>query len=420
MQAGYRVTVFERYPEPGGLVRVLEVGGEPLECFYHHLFTTDTAYVGLARELGLAGEIEWLPSRMGIWSHGRLWDFGTPQSLLAFRPLPWKDKVRFAISTLALQRRREAGELEHVTAREWLLRHQGEAAWRSIWHPLLVQKFGPMADEVAMVWLWRKIFLRGRSRSRSGMGERLGYMRGSFARLVRHLWRLLEAGGVELRPGDPVRRVETTDSPGLRVVSRSGSRRFRAVLAATSLEEYRDLAGHLLPEEERERLGRLRSTGALCTVLELDRSLTPYYWLNIADPGFPFGGLIEHTNYITRERYGGRHILYISNYLFREDPSFSSPARDLLDRYLPALRAINPAFERSWILDVHHFRAASAQPVVTPGYAALVPATRAPVPGLYLSCMAQIYPEDRGQNYAVAYAERAAATILADLESGSI
>ena len=420
MQAGYRLTVFERYPEPGGLVRVLEIGGEPLECFYHHLFTTDTAYVDLARELGLAGEIEWLPSRMGIWSHGRLWDFGTPQSLLSFRPLPWKDKVRFALSTLALQRRTEVGGLDRITAREWLLRHQGEAAWRAIWHPLLVQKFGPMADQVAMVWLWRKIFLRGRSRSRTGMGERLGYMRGSFARLVRRLWSLLEAGGVELRPCDPVRRIEAADGGGLRLLSRSGDHRFRAVLAATSLEEYLEMARHLLPEEERERLGGARSTGALCTVLELDRSLTPYYWLNIADPGFPFGGLIEHTNYIPKERYGGRHVLYISNYLFRDDPLFSRPARDLLDRYLPALRTINPAFEPSWILDVHHFRAASAQPVVTPGYSRLIPGVRTPVAGLYLSCMAQIYPEDRGQNYAVAYGERAASTLAADLGNGSV
>lgn len=106
-EAGHRVKVFERYPRPGGLARVLEVEGEPLEAFYHHLFTSDTAYVALAKELQVDDLIEWLPSRMGIWTDGRLWDFGTPQSLLRFRPLSLLDKMRFAASTLLLQRSKD-------------------------------------------------------------------------------------------------------------------------------------------------------------------------------------------------------------------------------------------------------------------------------------------------------------------------
>ena len=111
-EAGLKVRVFERYPRPGGLARVLDIGGEAIEAFYHHLFTTDTAYVAIAEELGLADEIEWLPSRMGIWADGRLWDFGTPQSLLLFRPLGIVDKLRFAASTLIIQRISDASRFE--------------------------------------------------------------------------------------------------------------------------------------------------------------------------------------------------------------------------------------------------------------------------------------------------------------------
>ena len=82
-----RVTVFEKYPEAGGLVGVVEVGGTPLERFYHHLFTSDVDYVSFAEEFGLGGDIQWLKSRMGFFSNGRLFDFGTPASplLLAAR-----------------------------------------------------------------------------------------------------------------------------------------------------------------------------------------------------------------------------------------------------------------------------------------------------------------------------------------------
>ena len=129
----------------------------------------------------------------------------------------------------------------------------------------------------------------------------------------------------------------------------------------------------------------------------------------------PFGGLIEHTNYIPRERYGGPHILYISNYLFPDHPLFRTPKKEIVASYLPALARINPSFHPSWITRSHHFRADYAQPVVPVGYRAKIPPFRSGTPGLYLCTMAQIFPEDRGQNYAVVYGEKAARAMLEDL-----
>ncbi len=413
-EAGYRVLVFERYPETGGLARAVNVGGEPLEAFYHHLFTTDTDYVRLAAELGLDTEIEWLQSRMGIYASGALWDFGTPMALLRFAPLGLADKVRFALSTLRLQHSHRPAPFEDVTAAEWLRRHQGERAWEVVWRPLLRQKFGRDAERVAMVWLWGKLYLRGRSRSASGLGERLGYLRGSFIRLVEALTSRLGSLGAEIRTSAPVRRVEPV-ADGLAVDVRGSLTRVDALLVTTPLTDYLEIAGHLLPEDELRRLRSVRFTGAICTLLEMDRSLTPYYWLNVADPDMPFGGLIEHTNFIPRERYGGRHVLYVSNYLFDDHPLFHAPRREVMAAYLPALRRINPRFSEDWITGLRHFRAASAQPVVTVGYRDLIPDMRTPVQGLYVCTMAQIYPEDRGQNYAIRYGERVARLLAADL-----
>jgi protoporphyrinogen oxidase len=415
-QQGHRVKVFERYPRPGGLARVLEVNGEPLEAFYHHLFTSDTTYVALAEELGVANLIDWLPSRMGIWTEGRLWDFGTPQSLLRFRPLSLIDKARFAISTLLLQRSKDPTRFENVTASEWIRRHQGDRVWKKVWGPLFHQKFAEEAENVAMVWLWGKLNLRGKSRSASGMGERLGYMRGSFAKLVEALETRLENGGTELFLSEAVKRIEKTDD-GFEVVTRNSSWMADRVLSATPVPDYLEIAGHLLDDDERTGLTELRATGAICTILELEHSLTPFYWLNIADPEMPFGGLIEHTNYIPRERYGGTHILYISNYLFPDHPMYSRSKKEVLDTYLPALTRVNSAFDPSWITKSHHFRADYAQPVVPIGYRSRIPSFRSSVSGLYLCSMAQIFPEDRGQNYAVAYGEKAAKVVLEDLQS---
>jgi len=413
-QNGLKVRVFERYPRPGGLARVLEIGGEPLEAFYHHLFTSDTAYLSLAEELGVADLIEWLPSRMGIWTEGRLWDFGTPLSLLKFKPLSLIDKLRFASSTLLLQRSKDSTRFEDTTAANWIRKHQGERVWRSVWGPLLYQKFAEDAERVSMVWLWGKLCLRGTSRSASGMGECLGYMRGSFAKLVEALERRIEESGGELFLSDPVRRVDRSDE-GFIIETRKGTHRASRVVIAAPMPDYLEIAGHLLPPADFSKLEELRATGAICTVLELEHSLTPYYWLNIADSEMPFGGLIEHTNYIPRERYGGRHILYISNYLFPDHPLYSASKKVVLAEYLPRLKTINPSFEPSWIRATHHFRAEYAQPVVTVGYRDQIPAMKTPVAGLYLCSMAQIFPEDRGQNYAIAYGDKVARSVLEDL-----
>lgn len=412
-QAGWSVTVFERYPEPGGLVACFQVGGEQLECLYHHAFATDRYLVDLIGELGLADDLEWLPSRMGIFTGDRLWDFGTPASLLAFTPLPWLDKARFALSTLRLRWSEDLPRFEAVTAKEWLRRHAGTRVWETVWGPLLTQKFAERADEISMAWLWRKVYLRGRSRSQGGMGERLGYLRGSFGRLVDALAQRLGEFGAAIRLASPVRKLRPAPG-GVELTVPGGAHTFPLVVFTASPRELLAAGGEALPAGYRGSLERLESTAALCAVLELDRPLTDYYWLNVADTSIPFGGVIEHTNFIPAAMYGGRHVVYLSRYLFPDHPLWHAREEQVWETFLPHLQRFNSEFSPGWILDRHLFRAADAQPVVPTGYSALLPPLRTPVPGLYHACMAQIYPEDRGQNYAIRSGEQAAAAVLAD------
>jgi protoporphyrinogen oxidase len=236
-------------------------------------------------------------------------------------------------------------------------------------------------------------------------------MRGSFGRLVGALVARLREAGVRLALAAPVRQL-SSDGGSVEVRTRDGAERFASVLFTAAPAELLRVAGDRLPAEYRTRVGGLPATAALCVVLELSRSLSPYYWLNIADPDFPFGGLIEHTNYIPRERYGGRHVLYISKYLFAENPLWRARDADVWATYRPYLRRINPEFDESWVLARHHFKANYAQPVIPRDYPSLIPPFDTPLPGVYHACMAQIYPEDRGQNYAVRSGNRAAAALL--------
>jgi len=149
-------------------------------------------------------------------------------------------------------------------------------------------------------------------------------------------------------------------------------------------------------------------------VLTLKRPLSHIYWMNIGDRSMPFLALVEHTNFVGPENYGGNHILYISNYLHQGHEYFGMDEEQLWAIFEPALRRINPEFSSEWVTRKWLFKAPYAQPIIRMEYSAHKPDHRTPVAGLYLETMTQIYPEDRGQNYSIKMGEEVAQMVVED------
>jgi protoporphyrinogen oxidase len=224
--------------------------------------------------------------------------------------------------------------------------------------------------------------------------------------------RVKDRGG-EIVPARPVRLLKR-GKKGFDVETAIGSRPFPAVLSTVAIPELLRLTPDL-PGETRALWSGIAYGHALCPVLELDRPLSRFYWTNVGESAMPFGGVIEHTNYIPTERYGGRHVVYVSDYVLPDDPKWRMRDEELWALYEPGLERFSPEFRKATILSRRIFRAEYAQPIVTPNYSRVVPGIRTPLEGLYSAAMAQIYPEDRGQNYAVRMGRAAAETIRADL-----
>ena len=430
VKADWETHVYERWPGLGGQAATLDVGdGVLLERYYHHLFTSDRYIAGLYRELGMPEGIEWRPSSVAFFADGRSWAFTTPLDLLRFSPLPLGTRVRLGLAVLMLQRRHtEVGPFESITAKEWIVSSMGAEAWERLWGPLLRGKFGGRADDISMAWLWSKLTLRRQIKGQEARGEVLGYPRGGFEPLFAALALSIEEHGGAVTIDRPAAAIAAREgafevTPGAPGSFRAGHdprsfpaagppERYDAVVATVPSDVFEQLldantsarldAGYL------DRLHSIEYHAALCLLLELDRRFTPFYWTNIADRELPFVGLIEQSNLVEPERYGGRRFLYVANYLEPGDPLLDASADELLAHYEPGLRRVNPAFTRDWVRERWLFREPSAQPIVTPGYRQRMPPLRTGVPGLVLANTTQVYPEDRGTNYAVRLGQQAA------------
>ncbi len=432
-RAGHAVDVYERWPGLGGQAATLDVGdGHRLERYYHHLFTSDRHIAGLFEELGMPDAIEWRPSSVAFFARGALHPFVTPLDLLRFRPLSPLARVRMGAAALALQR--FAGDrepYERVTARAWIERRMGRQAWEEVWGPLLRGKFGERADRIAMVWLWSKLRLRRSVKGEDVRQERLGYPRDSWEPLFEALARSVAEGGGRVLTDQPAARVSRAGAgftvhagpPGSfrrghdpRAFETAAAQEYDRVLATVPNDVFEALLDPgLAAEVGEEYLGRTRGIeyfAALCLLLELDRRFSPYYWTNVADRALPFVGLIEHTNFVEPERYGGRRFLYVANYLPHGHELLGLDAAALLARYEAGLRAVNPAFSRDWVKRSWLHAEPAAQPIVTVGYGERIPPLRTPAAGLVLANTTQVYPEDRGTNYAVRLGDEAARALL--------
>ncbi|MCP5405170.1 MAG: NAD(P)/FAD-dependent oxidoreductase [Pseudomonadaceae bacterium] len=399
-KAGYAVTVLEADETVGGLAASFSTKGERLDRFYHHWFTNDEEVMRLIDEVGLSGDVVTNPTNTGVYYANTIYRLSSPLDLLRFSPLPFWDRIRLGLLALRVRRVRDWRALEDETAASWLRRLGGERVYKVVWEPLLAGKFGPYAEEVSAVWFWNKLKLRGSSRGKDG-AERLAYLKGSFSHLAETLAARIRAQGGEVRCGAPVDAVEPLPAGGWQVRGPWGNVESSHVIVTTALPLVAEMVAGWADAAYLAKLRRIPYLANVCLTLRLDRPLSKTYWLNVNDPDFPYVGVIEHTNFESAESYGGEHVVYLSKYLPHTDALYGMSDQEVFDFSVPHVRRMFPAFDVAWVKGFHVWKARWAQPVVQKQYSGLIPAEDGPLLGFHVCSMAQIYPEDRGTNYAI-------------------
>jgi protoporphyrinogen oxidase len=379
-QRGHAVEVFEAQPEPGGLAGWADYGEFTWDRFYHVIAPQDRHLIGLVGELGLAPDLRWTSTGTGYYAEGRTHAMTTTWDVLRFPLLGALDKLRLGASMLYAMRLADPRTLHDVSAEDWLTRLCGARVYRRFWQPLLRAKFGEHHRDVAAVFIWATISRLGEARATRAGREQLGYVSGGYRRILTRLCQRLGELGVRLHLASPVRSITPIgsaagDEARCRIEAASSPAApdpFDLVLftAPTRLAR-RAVAPELLPlVDETERLYPAGKAylGVICQVLVLDRPLTPFYVLNIADDRIPLTGLIEMTNLVdARLETRGRSLVYLPLYCDSEDPRLDGPEEALSSLFLDeGLFRLFPDLDRRAVVGraLHRARHVQALPLV--------------------------------------------------------
>ena len=408
IRAGHQVTIFESANHPGGLASGFK---EPhwdwsVEHFYHHWFASDEHMLGLIDELDLSHKVIFPRPYTVLLHNGQWYPFDSIPQAILFPGLGWGlNKIRFGLVGLYLRLTNNWQTLEQTTVDAWMRQWSGDNVYELMWEPMLIGKFGPFYKDVNMAWFWARIHART---------TKLGTYQGGFQAFADDFAGILENLGVEIHYQTRVRQISPALGGGVTLEVDSAPQIFDRVLSTTSPGLMAQLTPDL-PPAYLDGLLKLKHMGAVVMTLSLKHQLSEqgYYWFNIPKgAGFPFLAVVEHTNYVSPEHFGGDHILYCGDYLELGHEYFDLSDEELLERFTPGIQRINPAFGREWINKIWVHRTQYAQPVPLLNHSENIPEIQTPIPGLYFASMSQVYPWDRGTNFAVEIGRKAAKMMI--------
>lgn len=417
-KAGHDTHIFEGAPYLGGLAAgIKKTLPKPpdnwewdLEQFYHHWFTNDNFVFELGDAIGVSEKFITQSPRTDVLYNDQMYALDSPVALLRFPHLPLIDRFKTGITLAKLKylyNEEKSAMFEHVTAAEYLQSRSSKLAYERIWKPLLVGKFGEAYDQVNMRWFWARIYKRTPS---------LRYYEGGFGAFVTDIAQAITNLGGNIETSVRVEEVVRCDACSGFHIKREGienthDEKFDRVIVTTPPQILQKLCLNL-PDDYKDKLKTHDGVGAFVLILRLHHQLMPQtYWLSINETSWPFLAMVEHTNFMPKEKYGNENIVYIGDYVDKDHPNMQKSKEELIEEFTPYIKKINPLFSTESLIDSYLFKTNYAQPIPKLNHEENILPLTTPIEGLYLASMAQVYPWDRGTNYAIEMGKEVAGMI---------
>ena len=401
-KAGFEVVIFEKEKKLGGLASGFKFPYWTwrLERTVHHIFANDGDILDLAKEVGFSGVFFKSPLTGSAYKTGEKYEIfalDTPFNFLKFPLLPLKDKARAAVVLAFLRFSPFLSLFERKKALDFLKKSMGEKANEILWKELFRKKFGKYAEKILLSFFWARIKKRT---------KKLGYVKGGFQAFIDYLEERFKLLGGKVVKGEVVEAVEK-EKKGFKVLTESQKfSSFNKVIFALQLPLALKIGRKILPESFVKKALKINYLHAASLVLETREPIVKdFYWINVACKELPFMGIFQHTNFVDKKYYGGRHVCYIGWYCKEDDWIWQVSEKEVLKKVLPYLKAFGFKGE---VLRAKLFKAPFAQPIFDEYFVRNKPSFKLPVPDLFFAGFELSYPYDRGTNYAIKVGREAA------------
>lgn len=402
-QKGHKIHIFENENDIGGLSGGFKnpKWNWTLEKTYHHWFTNDNNILALAKKLNYKVIIR--KPHTDILVNNKILPLDSIISLLSFPYLTLFSRIRVGFVLAYLKLSNNFRRLEDKPALSWINLWMGREATELIWQPLFSGKFNNFKDLISLSWFWARIKKRTRS---------LGYPEKGFKCFAEKIAEEIKNSGGIISLNNKIKSIRSTDKYCI-IDTSKGLLKFDKIICTTPTSVFTRITSKL-PRDYIKKVNAIPHLHALSLVLVFKKPfLKNTYWLNIAQKGFPFLVLVEHTNFISPDHYNNQHIVYIGNYLPKQHPYLKMTDKQLLKLFHKYLLKLNPSYLRN-LISVYKFVSPFAQPVVGLNYSKLMPEFKTPLKNIYLANMDMVFPWDRGTNYAVELGEKIAKLLLVD------
>ena len=411
IQQGQKVTIYESAPYAGGLASSWQMNDIVWDKFYHVILMSDLHTRKVLKEIGLENELNWVETKTGFYSDGKLYSMSNLIEFFKFPPINLIDKFRLGLTIFVASRIRNWKAMEKIYVEKWLTKWSGKRVFNKIWLPLLKAKLGDNYKNTSASFIWSTI-QRMYAARRSGLKkEMFGYVNGGYERINTSFVDYLKGAGVEFKYNSLVTSINSINSGKIEITFKDQSSVVHEKVISTLPSHISAKLSSDISDLERKKHEGIKYLGVICPTLLLDKRISPYYVTNITENNTPFTGVIEMTALIDPKQIKGHHLIYLPKYVNYDDPMFSEPEDKLSDMFLKEFLKMYPSISRENIVFCGVSKARNVFSLPTIGYSESLPPVKTSVENFYIINSAQIINGTLNVNETIQVAENKLAEI---------